>query len=354
MSLAISLGGTITGEHGVGRLKRAGSPEQLGPDVMALTTASSTPSTHRASSTPEPDSDDRHTARARHHRPVRSSSGTSSGPGPCNPYPEATLGPGGSAARPPRPGLPRRHGRDVRPAALRLGHRQPPHPAAVGDRVGRHGGGVRQHGRARRRRRRRGQRPLRRAHGRRRRPARCRGRPCRPRVGQTVDVERVVAAHPAPKIIAAVHAETSTGVRSDIAALGAAKGDALLLVDAVTSIGGIELRADDWGIDIGYAGTQKCLGVAPGLAPFTISDRAFARRVEKPTSWYLDLGLLGGYVGEASGDRQADLPPHRAHRDGREPPRRPAPDRRRGPREGLGPPRRGGPAPAGRARGRWG
>jgi alanine-glyoxylate transaminase/serine-glyoxylate transaminase/serine-pyruvate transaminase len=119
--------------------------------------------------------------------------------------------------------------------------------------------------------------------------------------GQPVDVERVLAAHPSPKIIAAVHAETSTGVRSDIAALGAGKGDALLVVDAVTSIGGIELRADDWGIDVGYAGTQKCLGVAPGLAPFTINDRAFGRRVEKPQSWYLDLGLLGGYVGEASG-----------------------------------------------------
>ena len=103
----------------------------------------------------------------------------------------------------------------------------------------------------------------------------------------------------APAIIAAVHAETSTGVRSDIAALGAAKGDALLVVDAVTSIGGIELRADDWGIDVGYAGTQKCLGVAPGLAPFTINDRAFERRVDRPQSWYLDLGLLGGYVGEA-------------------------------------------------------
>ncbi|MEO7131411.1 MAG: alanine--glyoxylate aminotransferase family protein [Dermatophilaceae bacterium] len=119
--------------------------------------------------------------------------------------------------------------------------------------------------------------------------------------GQPVDTERVVAAHPSPKIIAAVHAETSTGARSDIAALGAAKGDALLLVDAVTSIGGLELRADDWGIDIGYAGTQKCLGVAPGLAPFTINDRAWARRVERPSSWYLDLGLLGGYAGEAAG-----------------------------------------------------
>ncbi|KQY61786.1 pyridoxal-phosphate-dependent aminotransferase family protein [Nocardioides sp. Root140] len=120
--------------------------------------------------------------------------------------------------------------------------------------------------------------------------------------GTAIDPERVLAAHPSPKIVAAVHAETSTGVRSDIAALGDAvhaSTDALLVVDAVTSIGGIELRADDWGIDVGYAGTQKCLGVAPGLAPFTINDRAFARRVERPQSWYLDLGLLGGYVGEA-------------------------------------------------------
>ncbi len=119
--------------------------------------------------------------------------------------------------------------------------------------------------------------------------------------GLPVDVDRVLSAHPAPAIIAAVHAETSTGVRSDIAALGAGKGDALLITDAVTSIAGIELQADGWGIDVGYAGTQKCLGVAPGLAPFTINDRAFERRVEKPQSWYLDLGLLGGYVGEASG-----------------------------------------------------
>lgn len=118
--------------------------------------------------------------------------------------------------------------------------------------------------------------------------------------GTPVDAERVLAAHASPQIIAAVHAETSTGVRSDIAPLGEGKGDALLITDAVTSIGGIELRADDWGVDVGYAGTQKCLGVAPGLAPFTINDRAFQRRVEKPRSWYLDLGLLGGYVGEAS------------------------------------------------------
>ena len=122
--------------------------------------------------------------------------------------------------------------------------------------------------------------------------------------GQPVDVDRVLSAHPSPAIIAAVHAETSTGVRSDIAALGAglrsSGADALLVTDAVTSIAGIELAADEWGIDVGYAGTQKCLGVAPGLAPFTINERAFDRRVEKPRSWYLDLNLLGGYVGEAS------------------------------------------------------
>lgn len=126
--------------------------------------------------------------------------------------------------------------------------------------------------------------------------------------GQPVDVDRVLSAHPSPSIVAAVHAETSTGVLSDVAALGeglrSRGSDALLVVDAVTSIGGIELEADAWGIDVGYAGTQKCLGVAPGLAPFTINDRAFDRRVEKPRSWYLDLGMLGGYVGEAAGKGQ--------------------------------------------------
>jgi alanine-glyoxylate transaminase/serine-glyoxylate transaminase/serine-pyruvate transaminase len=119
--------------------------------------------------------------------------------------------------------------------------------------------------------------------------------------GTPVDAQRVADAHPNPTVIAAVHAETSTGVVSDIAALGAIKKDALLIVDAVTSIGGMPVLADEWGIDVGYAGTQKCIGVAPGLAPFTISDRAFERRVEKPQSWYLDLGLLGGYATGGSG-----------------------------------------------------
>lgn len=122
--------------------------------------------------------------------------------------------------------------------------------------------------------------------------------------GTPVDVERVVTAHPNPHIIAAVHAETSTGVVSDIKSLGQNKGDALLLADCVTSIGGMEIDLDDWGVDLAYAGSQKCLGVAPGLAPFTISDRAFDRRVERPANWYLDLNLLGGYAGGNPGGKR--------------------------------------------------
>lgn len=122
--------------------------------------------------------------------------------------------------------------------------------------------------------------------------------------GRPLDPDDVLRAHPSPAIICAVHAETSTGVRNDVAALGAGKGDALLLTDHVTSIGGMPLAVDDWGIDVAYAGTQKCLSVAPGLAPFTINDRAFERRVERPTSWYFDLGLLGGYVGGDAGGKR--------------------------------------------------
>jgi alanine-glyoxylate transaminase / serine-glyoxylate transaminase / serine-pyruvate transaminase len=121
--------------------------------------------------------------------------------------------------------------------------------------------------------------------------------------GQPIDPDRLLAAHPGPRIIAVVHAETSTGVRSDIAPLGAGKGDALLLVDCVTSLGGIEVDVDGWGVDIAYAGTQKCLGVAPGLAPLTVSERARERLVERSSSWYLDLRMIGRYTGPATGAR---------------------------------------------------
>lgn len=117
--------------------------------------------------------------------------------------------------------------------------------------------------------------------------------------GQPIDPQQLLDAHPAPKVIAVVHAETSTGVRNDIAPLGAAKGDALLLVDCVTSLGGLAVDIDGWGVDIAYSGTQKCLGVAPGLSPFTMSDAARARRVERPQSWYLDLGMIADYASTA-------------------------------------------------------
>lgn len=123
--------------------------------------------------------------------------------------------------------------------------------------------------------------------------------------GQPIDPEAVATAHPNPKVISAVHAETSTGVRSDLAALGRLKGDALLLMDAVTSLGGIEVAVDDWGVDIAYSGTQKCLGTPPGLAPFTMSERAYERRNPRPHSFYLDVTLMGAYVGAAQGPVRA-------------------------------------------------
>lgn len=121
--------------------------------------------------------------------------------------------------------------------------------------------------------------------------------------GQPLDPEQLLSAHPDPAVIAVVHAETSTGVRNDIESVGAGKGDALLLVDCVTSLGGIPVEIDGWGVDLAYGGTQKCLGVPPGLAPLTVSDRARERFLEKPHSWYLDLNLLGRYTGSATGAR---------------------------------------------------
>ncbi|GLZ41423.1 alanine--glyoxylate aminotransferase family protein [Actinokineospora sp. NBRC 105648] len=125
--------------------------------------------------------------------------------------------------------------------------------------------------------------------------------------GQPVDVERVLAAHPEPSLVAAVHAETSTGVRSDIKELSLAvhRRDqrALVLADCVTSLAGIDVQVDAWDVDIAYSGTQKCLGVAPGLAPFTVSERAWDRRVQRPPTWYLDLNLIGAYVDGSSGGR---------------------------------------------------
>ena len=114
--------------------------------------------------------------------------------------------------------------------------------------------------------------------------------------GTPLDPQRILDAHPGPAVIAVVHAETSTGVRNDLAELGAAKGDALLLADCVTSLGGIDVRLDDWGVDIAYSGTQKCLGVPPGLAPVSVSPRAVERIRTRPQSWYFDMGMIADYV----------------------------------------------------------
>jgi alanine-glyoxylate transaminase/serine-glyoxylate transaminase/serine-pyruvate transaminase len=119
--------------------------------------------------------------------------------------------------------------------------------------------------------------------------------------GEAIDPDRLLGAHPSPSMIAVVHAETSTGVRNDIEPLGRHKGDALLLVDMVTSLGGIEVAVDDWSVDIAYSGTQKCLGVPPGLSPLTVSPRALDRLLACPPSWYFDLNLLARYVQDGAG-----------------------------------------------------
>jgi alanine-glyoxylate transaminase/serine-glyoxylate transaminase/serine-pyruvate transaminase len=123
--------------------------------------------------------------------------------------------------------------------------------------------------------------------------------------GKTVDPGQIGAAlraHPRAKLVAVVHAETSTGAHQpleEISALAHAAG-ALLLVDAVTSLGGEELRVDDWRIDACYSGTQKCLSCPPGLAPVTFSPaavEAMDRRKTKVRSWYLDMSLIRNYWG---------------------------------------------------------
>lgn len=122
--------------------------------------------------------------------------------------------------------------------------------------------------------------------------------------GRTVDRDALVAAieRHAPKVVAVVHAETSTGVVTPLEGLADvvhAKGG-LLVVDCVTSLGGMPVEIDAWGIDAAYSGTQKCLSCPPGLSPVTLSPRAVAKldtRKTKVPSWYLDLTLIKSYWG---------------------------------------------------------
>jgi alanine-glyoxylate transaminase / serine-glyoxylate transaminase / serine-pyruvate transaminase len=123
--------------------------------------------------------------------------------------------------------------------------------------------------------------------------------------GNIVDPSAVEAAlkkEKKVKMVAVVHAETSTGVLQPIKEISrlAKQHNALFLVDTVTSLGGAEVAVDDWGADICYSGTQKCISCPPGLAPFTVNKKALdivKNRGTKVPSWYLDLSLLSSYWG---------------------------------------------------------
>ena len=124
--------------------------------------------------------------------------------------------------------------------------------------------------------------------------------------GKPVDpqkVEDALKGHPEAKLLAFVHAETSTGARSDAQTLSklAHDHDCLSLVDAVTSLGGSELKVDEWEIDAIYSGTQKCLSCTPGISPVSFSQRAvdvITSRKSRVQSWFLDTNLIMGYWGE--------------------------------------------------------
>jgi alanine-glyoxylate transaminase/serine-glyoxylate transaminase/serine-pyruvate transaminase len=127
--------------------------------------------------------------------------------------------------------------------------------------------------------------------------------------GEAVDpakLEDALKSNPDAKIVAFVHAETSTGALSDAKTLVdlAHAYDCLAIVDAVTSLGGVELEVDGWGIDAVYSGSQKCLSCTPGLSPVSFNDRAMevvSGRKSKVQSWFLDLNLVNAYWGDGSG-----------------------------------------------------
>ncbi|MGI2193466.1 pyridoxal-phosphate-dependent aminotransferase family protein [Shewanella baltica] len=121
-------------------------------------------------------------------------------------------------------------------------------------------------------------------------------------------VEAALKANPDAKFLAFVHAETSTGALSDaktLCALAKQYG-CLSIVDAVTSLGGVELRADEWGIDAIYSGSQKCLSCVPGLSPVSFSSAAVEKLKNRKTpvqSWFLDQSLVMAYWTSAGGKR---------------------------------------------------
>src|SRR6188508_3523663 len=123
--------------------------------------------------------------------------------------------------------------------------------------------------------------------------------------GQIIEAAQIAGAlkNRRPKLVAIVHAETSTGALTPVEEISRLAHDAgaLFLLDTVTSLGGCPVKIDEWQVDAVYSGTQKCLSCPPGLSPVSLSPRALevaARRKTKPQSWYLDVNLLASYWGE--------------------------------------------------------
>jgi alanine-glyoxylate transaminase / serine-glyoxylate transaminase / serine-pyruvate transaminase len=123
--------------------------------------------------------------------------------------------------------------------------------------------------------------------------------------GKPVDPQKVEDAfrkNPGAKVLAFVHAETSTGAQSDAKALAqiAHRHDAMVIMDAVTSLAGTPVRVDEWGIDAVYSASQKCLSCTPGLSPVSFNERVVEHvrnRKDKIHSWFMDMNLLSSYWG---------------------------------------------------------
>ena len=123
--------------------------------------------------------------------------------------------------------------------------------------------------------------------------------------GQIIEPQQIADAlrGTRPKVVAIVHAETSTGALTPVQEISrlAHEAGALFLLDTVTSLGGCAVRIDDWQVDAVYSGTQKCLSCPPGLSPVSLSARAMEvarKRQKKVQSWYLDVNLLSSYWGQ--------------------------------------------------------
>jgi len=122
--------------------------------------------------------------------------------------------------------------------------------------------------------------------------------------GRALDAEllREAAGGEQHKLVCVVHAETSTGVLQEVGPVREVADElgAMLLLDCVTSMGGLRVSLDEWGVDAAYSGTQKCLGCPPGLSPVSFSERAQAAvkaRAHAVQSWYLDLSMIANYWG---------------------------------------------------------